>query len=179
MRRLLLASAAALALASCAGTDMGGMSDAMPADMAMPVAAMAYAGLAAESDLYEITSSQMALQRSQNPRIREFAQMLITHHTQTTAGLTAAARAAGMTPPPPVLGVRKQAMINELNAAGTGAAFDAVYLRQQVPAHQEALALHSNYRARGDTPTLRRAAGTAIPLVRRHLRDAQRMHGAM
>src|SRR3712207_8417473 len=44
----------------------------------------AYVRMAAASDLFEIQSSQLALQNAQRPEVRQFAQMLITHHTQTT-----------------------------------------------------------------------------------------------
>jgi putative membrane protein len=111
MTRLLLTATAALTLASCAGNmDYGNMSspmaraDGTPAASSMPpgmnlTVAMPYVAKAAASDLFEIQSSQIALQKAQNPNVRQFAQMLITHHTGTTQTLTAAARAAGLTPP--------------------------------------------------------------------------------
>jgi putative membrane protein len=49
----------------------------------------------------------------------------------------------------------------------------------QVPAHQEALLLHQNYAANGDTPSLRTAAGAAVPFVQQHLTEAQTMVAAM
>jgi putative membrane protein len=100
---------------------------------------------------------------------------VIDHHTQTTAQLTAAARAAGMTPPPPALMPPQQQMMAQLQQA-QGTSFDQVYLRQQVPAHQMALALHQNYAARGDTPQLRTVAAAAVPIVQGHLAQAQQMN---
>ena len=70
--------------------------------------------LAGGGDLYEIQSSQAVLETTQNPEVRRFAQMMIDHHTQTTATVTAAAREAGMTPPPPALDTAKSQMIREL-----------------------------------------------------------------
>jgi len=107
--------------------------------------------------------------------VREFAQMLITHHTQTTAALTAAARASGMTPPPPALTPMHQEMIEQLQTA-SGAGFDQLYMGQQVPAHEMALALHQNYAARGDTPALRTAAAAAVPIVQQHLTRARELN---
>jgi putative membrane protein len=51
----------------------------------------------------------------------------------------------------------------------TGADFDREYARQQLVAHQQALALHTNFAARGDTPALRAVAGAAVPVVTQHL----------
>jgi putative membrane protein len=69
-------------------------------------------------------------------------------------------------------------MMQQLQAA-SGADFDRVYIRQQVPAHQMALALHSNYANNGDRPPLRAVAGQAVPIVTQHLQQAQRMMGGM
>jgi putative membrane protein len=145
----------------------------MPADMT-PTAAMDYVKMAGASDLYEIQSSQMALSRSQNPTIRQFAQMLVTHHTQTTQQLMAAAQAAGMSPPPPMLMPMQQQMIAKLQGA-SAASFDHLYIDQQIPAHEMALALHQNYASNGDTPALRSAAAGAVPIVQQHLNEARRI----
>ena len=180
MIRMLLVAASAATLAACASASMPmpnrHMAPPMAAGMGMmPTRAMDYARMAAASDLYEIQSSQIALQVSQNPEVRGFAQMLINHHTQTTNTLVAASRAAGMTPPPPMLDARKAGMIQQLRAT-SGAQFDMTYLMQQVPAHQEALALHSTYAERGDVPQLRGAAASAVPIVQQHLAQAQGFH---
>jgi putative membrane protein len=83
-----------------------------------------------------------------------------------------------MNPPPPMLLPMQQRMMNELRRA-SGANFDRVYLTQQIPAHEMALALHTNYSRAGDTPALRQTAATAVPLVQQHLDEARRMRGAM
>jgi putative membrane protein len=139
---------------------------------------MNYVKMAAASDLFEIQSSQLALSKAQRPETRSYAQMLVQHHTQTTQATVAAARASGMNPPPPMLLPMQQRMMNELRRA-SGANFDRVYLTQQIPAHEMALALHTNYSRRGDTPALRQTAATAVPLVQQHLDEARRMRGAM
>jgi putative membrane protein len=90
----------------------------------------------------------------------------------------AAARAAGMNPPPPMLLPMQQQMLDQLRRASVEN-FDRVYLTQQVPAHEMALALHNNYATNGDTPSLRATAATALPLVRQHLDQARRMRGMM
>lgn len=133
-----------------------------------------YVMAAGMSDQFEIQSSQIALQKSPNAATRKYAQMLIRHHQKTTAATLKAARKAGMSPPPPALDPRAQPSITELqNAAATD--FDRVYFGQQVPAHQAALDLHQSYAQGGDQAALRTTARTAVPLVRQHLRDAERM----
>jgi putative membrane protein len=144
-----------------------GAAAAMPSDMT-PNNATAYMQLAASSDMYEIQSSQLATGQAQNPAMRSFAEMMIRDHTSTSQQLMAAATAAGMSPPPPQMLPMHAAMVARLQAR-TGADFDREYARQQLLAHQQSVALHSNYASRGDTPALRAVAGAAVPIVTQHL----------
>jgi putative membrane protein len=176
LRTLLLAAAGSLALAACASAEADMEADAAAATGDMtPNQRGAYVEMAAASDLFEIQSSQLAQAQAQRPEVREFAQMLVQHHQQTTAQLTAAATAAG-TPPTPDLMPMQQQMMDELRGA-SGANFDEVYLRQQVPAHEMALALHGNYARNGDTPALRAVASAAVPIVQQHLDRARQLRG--
>jgi putative membrane protein len=160
--------ASAVSLAGCASMSMPTGTDMTPEDRA------GYTAMAAASDQFEIQSSQIALSKAQNPQVRQFAQMLITHHMQTTAALTAAAAASGMSPPAPMLMPMQRQMIDELQATSSGS-FDRVFLQQQVPAHEMALALHQNYAARGDATPLRTAAAAAVPIVQQHLAQARQL----
>ena len=136
-----------------------------------PTIAPAFVAMAASSDMYEIQSSRMALQRSQNPMIRMHADMMIRDHTNTTAQLTMAAQAAGIGVPMAMMPMH-QAMLDTLSRSRN---FDATFKQQQLVSHQEALALHSKYAARGDVPALRSVAALAVPVVRGHLQHAQMM----
>ena len=172
MRYLIVAAAtSALMLAGCAGMDSegarGASAAAMPADMT-PNDAGAYVQIAASSDMYEIQSSQLALSRAQNGAIRSFAEMMVRDHTNTTQQLTAAATAAGVGPPPASMLPMHAQMVARLEGR-TGADFDREYARQQLLAHEQALALHTNYAARGVQPALRSVAGAAVPVVSGHL----------
>ncbi len=173
MKGLMLAmSASAALLAGCSTMDDNTTAPVGMADMT-PEERAAYVAMAASRDLYEIQSGQLAGQRAQRADLRQFGQMLVTHHTQTTEQLTAAARASGMTPPPPTLLPMHREMLAALQAASGN--FDSVFLDQQVTAHEMALALHRNYARRGDTPALRSTAGAAVPIIQQHLRDARRL----
>jgi putative membrane protein len=166
--KLLLVCAGAAALAACSGTTTGAGGAAEMAADATPTDAPTYVAMAGSSDLYEIESSRLALQRAPTAAVKQFAQMMIDHHTMTTQQVTQAARAAGMTPPPPSLLPPQRAMLDELQPA-SGAAFERLYLQQQRTAHRMALALHQNYARGGDTAQLRQTAGSAVPIVQRHI----------
>jgi len=140
--------------------------------------AMPYVMAAGMSDLYEINSSQIAMQKSQNPKIRQFASMLIKDHTKTTAATMKAAKRAGLNPPPPMLDAGTTASITELQNA-SAADFDRLYIGQQIPAHQAAFSLHSHYANAGDQAALRTTARAAVAPVQHHLDAAQKMQKGM
>jgi putative membrane protein len=143
----------------------------MPGAVSMAVPYMQVGG---EGDVYEVTSSEIAVKRATSADVKRFAAMLVEHHTMTTNVLLAQAKAAGLTPPPAVLGQGKREWIDDLLTASP-AEFDRVYLLQQVSAHEQAFALHQAYAASGDTPELKVAAAGAVPIVERHLAQARRL----
>lgn len=172
MKSLLLSAAAALSLAACASTQADMQADAaMAAGDMTPNQRGAYVEMAAASDLFEIQSGRLAAQRAQSGAVRSYGQMLVDHHSRTTAQLSAAAMAAGVTPTPDLMPMQAQ-MMTELRAS-SGSNFDQVFIRQQIQAHEMALALHNNYAANGDTPALRVVAAAAAPIVRQHLDQAR------
>ena len=140
--------------------------------------AAAYVDAAGKSDMFEMESSKIALQKSKDAGVRSYAQMMIKHHTKTTAATTAAAKKAGMTPLPPVADAGITASLGELNAAAP-AHFDRVYIDQQLPAHQAALDLHSSYASGGDQAPLRTSAKAAVPIVQSHIDMATKLQARM
>ena len=172
MRKMGILLAGAIALAGCS-------SNAPPAPPAVvvdpnnPLFSPGYMATAGSSDQFEIQSSQLALQASSNPALRNLANMLIADHTRSTQMVVAAAQSVGITPPPPALLPQHQALLDQLRAAGSGPAFDMAFRDIQIQAHQQALTLHQNYAASGDVPALRTVAGQIVPVVQTHLNALQ------
>jgi putative membrane protein len=178
MRSFFTILAAATALTACGTTSNDAAmtetaATAPMGDPSNPLSAPGYMMMAASSDQFEIQSSQLALQASQNPAVQSFARLMIAHHQATTANLTQAAQSAGLAPPPPALMPAEQALLDQVRAAGSGPAFDAAYKQAQITGHQSALQLHQGYASGGDVPALRQVAGTAVPIVQQHLVSAQ------
>lgn len=165
MRRFaLLFSAAALS-----GLSLSGCATA-PGTSMTPRAAAAFVATAASSDMYEIESSRLALQRSRAPMLRMHAEMMIRDHTDMSAQLKAAAASAGLGVPVQMLPMHAQ-MLADLQRSTN---FDATYRAQQISSHREALALMDRYARRGDVPRLRGVAAAAVPVIRGHLDHSQR-----
>ncbi len=123
---------------------------------------------AGASDLYERQSSEIVRASTSDPRVREFAEMMIAHHTKSTEDVKAAARAAKLKVAPPQLMPAQSEMIAQLNAEN-GAARDAAYIAQQKAAHTQALAVQQAYAREGTSAPLRAAAGAIVPVVENHI----------
>ncbi|MFL6733631.1 MAG: DUF4142 domain-containing protein [Sphingomicrobium sp.] len=176
MKRLAICIAAGALLAGCNNNPPPPPveSAAVAVDPNNPLFAPGYMTMAASGDLFEIQSSQLALQMSQNAAIRSFAQMLINDHTRMSQQMMATAQGAGLAPPPPALLPQHQAMLDQLRATPM-ASFDTAFRDAQVNAHQQALSLHQNYAASGDVPALRTLAAGAVPAIQAHLTQAQNL----
>ena len=176
MRTLAIILAGAAVLAACSNNrSEAPMATVAAVDPNDPLFAPGYLAMAASGDLFEIKSGQLAHPRAQSPIIHGFATMLTTDHTRSTQILTAAAQAGGVAVPPPALLPQHQALLDQLNAAGSGPTFDSAFRNIQIQAHQQSLMLHQNYAANGDVPALRQAAAQIVPVVQGHLQQLQAM----
>lgn len=146
---------------------------AVPA-IAAPMSPGEYVMTAGASDLYERTSAQLVLQSTQNPMVRDFARMMLSAHSQSTAEVKAAAGHSGLKPMPPKLTALQMEMIAQLRAE-TGIARDAAYIAQQKAAHDGALNVQKAYAMEGTAPALRRAAQGIVPLVEQHITMLMKM----
>jgi putative membrane protein len=168
MRGIFVSLAAGALLAGCASNPP----PAPPVDTSSPMYAPNYLATAGSSDQFEIQSGQLAMQMSQNPGVRQIAQMLVTDHTNSTQQLMAAAQSARITLPPPALLPQHAQLLQQIQSAPPGQ-FDMVFRDVQVQAHQQALQLHQGYASGGDVPALRTAATNIVPVVQNHLNMLQ------
>ena len=129
-----------------------------------------YAAWAADGDLYEIQSSKLALSKGKSAAVKAHAREMIADHTTTTKTLMAALpNTSPRVPKPPMaLSADNAAMIAQLKQAPSDQ-FDALYLQQQMAAHQKAWALHKGFATDGSDPALRQVATSAVPIIENHL----------
>ena len=74
---------------------------------------------------------------------------------------------------------QKAEMIARIRNTAAGPQYDALFVQTQLMGHQEAYAVHSNYAQNGDDPALRRVARGALPLIRLHMAQLERLQGSM
>jgi putative membrane protein len=135
-----------------------------------PTDAAGYAAKAGAGDMWEIESSRALLAKSTNADVKKFAQMMIDHHTESTAKVKAAAQRANITLAPPAMDSMQQQMLNEIKNADA-ATIDQVYIKHQKTAHDAALKLHQGYSANGDNAEFKKAAAEIAPVVQRHITE--------
>ncbi|MBS7700070.1 MAG: DUF4142 domain-containing protein [Chelatococcus sp.] len=132
-----------------------------------------FAATAASSDLFEIRSSEAALQKAQNAAVKEFAQMMIKDHTAASKELMAAAKKDGVAVPDQMAD-KHAAQLRTLNET-TSASFDKAYVTAQLAAHQEALALMQSFAAAGGSAALKAHAQKTAPVIQMHLEHVQKL----
>lgn len=135
---------------------------------AQPMSSATYVMKAGAGDLYERESSKLVLATSANPKLKDFAHMMVTDHGKSTAMVKAAAMKAGLHPAPPKLSPKQASDIAALRHA-RGASPDTLYIEQQKMAHQDALALHQDESSNGRAAPLKMAAGKIVPVVQHHI----------
>lgn len=191
MNKLLAATAvAALALTACKqqGTSISnnqtqGMTDEAPIDNSMAAdgnmgmeanasADQAYVQNAAASDMFEIETSKLALQKAAMPSVKTYAQMMIDEHTKSTNELKAACCSGAAIPAP--LPADKQAKVDALKNL-SGAEFDRQYLADQRSGHQETLAKVNAYLAAAPAGPLKDHASKVTGVVQKHLNSLEKI----
>lgn len=160
------------------------MSGSGQAASGQAISASQFMTTAMQSDAFEMQSAKLASERAQDATVRSYAQKMLTDHGRTSAAMmqmrgetTASTGQTGQGAMAP-LDQKHAAMIRELQGA-KGAAFDKLYVQQQVAAHQQAVALFTAYSQNGSDQNLRSFASQTLPALQAHLRDAQALMGKM
>ena len=133
-----------------------------------------FVGGAANGDMYEIASSQLALQKAQSPELKKFAQRMIDEHTMTSAEMKKVVGSMPDVTIPTAMDERRQGMVDNLKQAPANN-FDQVYIAQQTASHQENVELHQTYAENGDNPALKALAAKHLPMITQHLQQIRAM----
>jgi putative membrane protein len=139
--------------------------------MAPVVNDLEFASAATAINNVEIGEARLALQRSRNARVRNFAQRMIDDHATAAVQLQAATRGLGQKPAP-VIGVTKMARDQYLMLVNS-TDFDAQYMLAQVPNDRAAIAALNWEVTYGREAGLRDYASRVLPIEEQHLRLAE------
>jgi putative membrane protein len=127
---------------------------------------------ASASDVFEIESSKLALQKG-NDATKAFAQQMVTDHEKTTAELKALI-VSGKVQGNPVATLTEdyKEEVDEL-AKLEGDEFSDEYVDDQVEAHEDAVDLFKRYAEGGENADLKAWAAKTLPALEHHYKMAQ------
>jgi len=126
----------------------------------------------AQSDLFEIQSSQLVADKNDTAD-RDFANRMIADHQKTTADLQGLVRSGAVKAQPPTeMAPSQKRKLAKLNGE-TGAEFAKDYRKIQISAHKDAVSLFRSYAKDGDNAQLKDWAHKTLPTLREHLRMAK------
>lgn len=152
MKLLLLAALAALPMAAFAA--------AATPDLSF------YKSLA-EGGIAEVRDGKLAQQKSADPKIKEFAVMMVKDHSAANQELKALAQSKGIKlPEGPGIGADTTKM--KLDAL-SGEAFDKSYVKGQVQGHRDTVELLQKEIATGQDAQAKAFAQKVLPTVQSHL----------
>ncbi len=123
------------------------------------------------SDMFEIQSNKLALDKSNDNAIQQFAKKMVDDHTKTSNELKLLAQGVKV-PLPTEMDVPHRQKLERLQSAD-GRQFYQLYRAQQIEAHQNAVKLFTDYAKSGDTSELTSWAQKTLPTLQEHLQHAQ------
>lgn len=127
---------------------------------------------AATSDMFEIESSKLAVERA-DPATKTFAQQMIADHTKTSTEMKQMVDSGKVAAPiPAAMTSSQKAMLDKLNGL-QGDDFNKQYHSDQVSVHKDAVDLFKRYGDSGDNADLKSWAATTRPALEHHLMMAQ------
>lgn len=144
----------------------------VPANQANAVD-LAFVNEAAQFGEANIMLGQLALQRSQNQSVRQFAQAEVAEQQNNKKQLTQIAPRLRVTLPT-APGPKYQAIMQRFQQL-SGTQFDNAYLDEGVNAHLEAASLFQREAAFGRNPSLIALVNQGLPIINRHFTTASQL----
>jgi putative membrane protein len=119
---------------------------------------------------FEIMSSRIALDRSENSEVLDFARRMIDVHNQADDQLRETIYNSGfhMKNMPNDLDAKHRSMLRQLENTPSGEEFDRLYIRMQTEGHRDALKLYKGYTRTGKNPAFRDLARDLLPEIQEH-----------
>lgn len=154
-----------------AGLSSGAM--AADADSAVPAPAV-FVKKAATAGMAEVELGKVALEKSQDPEVRSFAQRMVTDHTKANTELASIAKGKGIEAPKS-LDAEHKAMVSMMKDK-SGAEFDAAYSQHMKMDHSKAIALFEGASKTSDADIAGFAKKT-LPTLKEHKQLAERLPG--
>lgn len=137
-----------------------------------PMSDQQFVDFAAQTDMIEANLGQMAESVAAAQPVKDYAQMLVTDHTNDYNQLYNVAHQANLTVPNAIDAEHNKAMIDPFQKL-KGAAFDHRYIQEMIAGHTKAIAIYKKEAADAQNPALKSYAEQALPVLQKHLDGAK------
>lgn len=127
----------------------------------------------AQGGLDEVELGNLAAQKGSDPKVRQFATMMVKDHTAANEQLKALAASKNVTLPDHV-SVSQEASKTKLEVL-SGSSFDESYVKNQISAHKDTVSLLNKEIATGKDPDAKAFAQKILPTVNAHLQAIDRI----
>lgn len=125
---------------------------------------------ATEAGIAEVVTGKLALEKSQNADIKQFAQQMVTDHTKANQQLGEIARKLDISVPDEAALIDK---VKKMILEWREESFDRSYVNNQVDAHEKAVELFKKEASSSDKPELKAFASETLPTLEDHLKQAK------
>jgi putative membrane protein len=129
---------------------------------------------ALEGGMAEVQLGQLALQKSSNDEVKQFAQRMVDDHTKMGDQMKPIAEQIGVKVPD-APSKKDQATMAKLQTLN-GDAFDKAYMKDMVKDHKADLSDFKTEAAGGSDPAVKNAANQGAQLISQHLQMAERIN---
>lgn len=129
----------------------------------------------AVSNLTEIAASRIAVQRAADPKVKEFAQHMVSDHEAMTPRLSALA-ASRKVKLPDKLDAKRQTSVDKLEKSDAKD-FDSQYVEQMVSDHDELIGFLERRSKESKDADVKSFIAQALPELRQHDAMAKSLHG--
>jgi putative membrane protein len=136
-----------------------------------------FVDFAAQTDMVEANLGQLADSAASSQQVKDYAQMLVSDHTNDFQKLSGVANQANLTMPTAIDSAHNKMMIDPFQKL-KDAAFDKKYVHEMVAGHTKAIAMYKKEAASGDNADLKSYAEQALPTLQKHLDAAKALETA-
>jgi putative membrane protein len=123
---------------------------------------------AAEAGLFEVDAANQAEQKANSQKIKDFAAEMVKDHSAANDKLASIAQSKNITLPTSA-SMGQMAVKAKLDVL-SGDTYDKSYIKSQIKAHRQAIALFKNEIATGQDPDAKAFAAATLPTLRAHLK---------
>jgi putative membrane protein len=136
-----------------------------------------FATAAANGGMAEVALGQLALTKTSNAAIKDFANMMVTDHSKANNELMAIAKTKNITLPsePDSVHMKKKDDLSNMN----GADFDKAYVSAMIDGHKKTLDLMNDEAKDGKDADLKAFAAKTAPTVKMHLDAINKIKAGM